>query len=156
MSDIRDAADASKALGEGEARAHSDNQSYYTTLDVAGHALCTDEPIAAGGTDRGPSPYGLLSAALASCTAMTLHAYAKLKSLPVRDIRVFVRHDKVHEVDCEHCEDNPSAKVDQLERTIWIEGDLSDSVRERLMQIADRCPLHRTLSAGVRIRTRAG
>lgn len=143
-------------LGEGEAFAHSDNRGFRTPLNVAGHALVVDEPVAVGGTDQGPSPYGLISAALASCTAMTLHSYAKLKQLPVRDIRVLVRHDKVHELDCEHCDDDPGAKVDQLERTIWIEGEVSDTVRERLLQIADRCPVHRTLDGSVRIVTRVG
>lgn len=142
-------------LGEGEAFAHSDNHGFRTPLNIAGHALVVDEPVAVGGTDQGPSPYGLISAALASCTAMTLHSYAKIKQLPIRDIRVLVRHDKVHELDCEHCEDD-GAKIDQLERTIWIDGDISDPVRERMLQIADRCPVHRTLHASVRIVTREG
>lgn len=142
-------------LGEGEAFAHSDNRSFRTPLNIAGHPLVADEPVAVGGTDQGPSPYGLISAALASCTAMTLHSYAKLKQLPVHDIRVLVRHDKVHELDCEHCDD-ADAKIDQLERTIWIDGEVSDTVRERLLQIADRCPVHRTLDGSVRIVTRVG
>lgn len=143
-------------LGEGEAFAHSDNRGFRTPVNVAGHQLVVDEPVAVGGTDQGPSPYGLISAALASCTAMTLHSYAKLKQLPVRDIRVLVRHDKVHELDCEHCDDGADAKIDQLERTIWIEGEVSDTVRERLLEIADRCPVHRTLDGSVRIVTRVG
>lgn len=140
-------------LQEGEALAHSDNTGFRTSLDVANHPLVADEPIAVGGTDQGPSPYGLISAALASCTAMTLHSYAKLKQLPVSDIRVLVKHDKVHEVDCEHCDD-AGAKIDRLERTIWIEGELTDAQRQRMMQIADRCPVHRTLDGSVRIVTR--
>ena len=147
--------DANQALAEGEALAHSDNQSFRTSLDIAGHTMIADEPVDVGGTDLGPSPYGLLSGALATCTAMTLHAYAKMKSLPVTDIRVHVKHEKVHEIDCEHCED-PGAKIDQLQRTVWIEGALDDKARERMMQIADRCPVHRTLSAQVRIVTARG
>lgn len=143
-------------LPEGAAAAHSDNRGFRTTLDVAGHALVADEPLAVGGTDQGPSPYGLLSASLAACTAMTLHAYAKMKNLAIRDIHVSVRHAKVHEPDCENCERDASAKVDRLERTIRIDADLTDDVRARMMQIADRCPLHRTLAAGVTIVTRAG
>jgi putative redox protein len=141
---------------EGTAIARSDNTGFRTTRDVAGHALVADEPVAVGGTDQGPSPYGLLSASLAACTAMTLHAYAKMKHLAIRDIHVDVRHEKVHEPDCENCERDASAKVDRLERTIRIDGDLSDEVRIRMMQIADRCPVHRTLAAGVKIVTRAG
>jgi putative redox protein len=141
---------------EATAVAHSDNKGFRTTLDVAGHALVADEPAAAGGTDQGPSPYGLLSASLAACTAMTLHAYAKMKGLAIRDIHVTVRHEKVHASDCESCARDDGAKVDRLERTIRIDGDLSDEARARMMQIADRCPVHRTFVAGVQIVTRAG
>ena len=143
-------------LVEGEALAHSDNKGFLTSLDIAGHAMLADEPVAVGGTDKGPSPYGLLSGALATCTAMTLHAYAKLKALPVTDIRVLVKHEKVHEVDCENCERDEGAKLDRLQRTIWIEGEINDKARERMMQIADRCPVHRTLSSQIRIVTSAG
>lgn len=143
-------------LVEGEAVAHSDNTSFVTKLDIAGHTMVADEPVDVGGTDTGPSPYGLLSGALATCTAMTLHAYAKMKSLPVTDIRVKVKHEKIHEVDCENCEQDEKAKIDRLERTIWIEGDVDDKARERMMQIADRCPVHRTLTSQIRIVTRAG
>jgi putative redox protein len=139
---------------EGTAIAHSDNRGFRTTLDVAGYALVADEPIAVGGTDEGPSPYGLLSASLAACTAMTLHAYAKMKRLAIRDIHVTVRHDKVHERDCENCEQDAGAMVDRLERTIRIDGDLADEARARMLQIAERCPIHRTLAAGVKIVTR--
>lgn len=155
MSDISRFHGLRAPLGEGEAFAHSDNRGFRTPMNVAGHALVADEPVAVGGTDQGPSPYGLISAALAACTAMTLHSYAKLKQLPVRDIRVLVRHDKVHEADCQRCEEDAGARIDQLERRIWIDGDISDAVRERMLQIADRCPVHRTLHGTVRIVTRA-
>ena len=141
---------------EGTAIAHSDNRGFRTRLDVSGHALVADEPIAVGGTDLGPSPYGLLSASLAACTAMTLHAYAKLKHLAISNIDVTVRHEKVHERDCENCERDAGAMIDRLERTIRIEGDLTDESRARMLQIADRCPIHRTLAAGVKIVTHAG
>ena len=147
---------AAPALGEGAALAQSDNRGFRTTLDVAGHPLVADEPRAVGGTDAGPSPYGLVSAALASCTAMTLHAYAKRKQLPVTGIRVLVRHAKVHATDCEDCEDSAGARIDRLESTIWIEGDIPDAARQRLLQIAGHCPVHRTLAGSVQIVTRAG
>lgn len=146
----------SAALTEGQALAESDNRGFRTAINVAGHPLVADEPVAVGGTDAGPSPYGLISAALAACTAMTLHSYAKLKSLPVTAIRVLVTHAKVHEVDCEHCEADGGARIDRLERRIWIEGDVPEAARARLLQIADRCPVHRTLEASVRIVTQAG
>jgi putative redox protein len=144
------------ALGEGEAFAHNDNQGFRTTLDIAGHPMIADEPVSVGGTDTGPSPYGLLSGALASCTAMTLHTYAKGKGFAVTDIRVHVKHEKIHEKDCEHCETDATAKVDCLRRTIWIEGDLDDRARERMMQIANKCPVHRTLESDIRIVTETG
>lgn len=158
MSELHDFPGLRAPLGEGEAFAHSDNRGFRTPLNVAGHALVVDEPLAVGGTDQGPSPYGLVSAALASCTAMTLHLYAKMKQIPVSDIRVLVRHGKVHEQDCEDVgqDGSESAKIDQLERTVWIDGDISDQVRERMLQIAERCPVHRTLAGSVRIVTRAG
>lgn len=143
-------------LGEGDALAQSDNRGFRTGLDVAGHALVADEPVAVGGTDAGPSPYGLVSAALASCTAMTLHGYAARKQLAVTGIRVLVRHAKVHEADCAQCEDSAAARIDRLERTIWIDGDVPEAARQRLLQIAERCPVHRTLEGSVRIVTRAG
>lgn len=141
---------------EGMALAISDNQGFRTTLQVGGHELVADEPVAVGGTNTGPSPYGLISAALASCTAMTLHLYAKQKRLPVTGIRVAVTHAKVHEVDEEACEKSDAAKIDQLERTLWIDGDIPDAARQRLLQMAERCPVHRTLQGSVRIVTRAG
>ena len=144
------------ALGEGEALAHSDNRGFRTGLEVAGHALVADEPVAVGGTDQGPSPYGLVSAALAACTAMTLHMYARRKALPVTAIRVLVRHEKVHEADCEQCEQSADARIDRLQRTVWIEGEVDPATRARLLQIAEHCPVHRTLQAGIRIATQAG
>jgi uncharacterized OsmC-like protein len=156
MTETNDLPGLHTLLSEGKAFAHSDNRGFRTPLNVAGHALVADEPVAVGGTDQGPSPYGFLSAALASCTAMTLHSYAKMKQLPVTDIRVLVQHNKVHETDCEHCEKDKAAKIDQLERTIWIDGDVDAAARERLLQIAERCPVHRTLHGAVRIVTRVG
>ena len=153
---MADVATRSTPLVEGEVVAHSDNTSFRTTLDIAGHALVADEPVSVGGTDAGPSPYGLLSAALAACTTMTLHAYAKVKRYAVTDIRVHVKHEKIHEVDCENCEKDADAKVDCLSRTIWIDGDIDDKARERMLQIADKCPVHRTLSGQIRIVTTPG
>ena len=151
-----DVATLPPGLDEGEALAHSDNTGFRTTLDIAGHPLVADEPVAVGGTDAGPSPYGLLSGALAACTTMTLHLYAKAKRLAVTGIRVHVKHEKVHELDCEHCELDPNAKVDRLSRTIWIDGAIDDKGRERMMQIADKCPVHRTLQGQIRIVTTSG
>ncbi|MDX1381384.1 MAG: bifunctional alpha/beta hydrolase/OsmC family protein [Xanthomonadales bacterium] len=126
---------------------------FRVAINADGHRLLGDEPEAQGGTDRGPSPYDLLSAALASCTVMTLNMYARHKKLPLESVRVDVRHGKVHAEDCEHC-DEKSAKIDRFERTIRLEGNLTDDQRKRLMEIADRCPVHRTLHGQIDIKSR--
>ena len=126
----------------------------YTLRVQAGrHELLADEPEAAGGADRGPNPYELLSAALASCTAMTLRMYARRKGWAVGRISVLVRHEKIHARDCEDCESR-EGRVDVFERIVAIEGPLDEERRARLLEIADRCPVHRTLTGEVRIRTR--
>ncbi|PVA09805.1 osmotically inducible protein C [Pelagivirga sediminicola] len=116
------------------------------------HALA-DEPLAYGGTDSGMSPYGFLSAGLGACTSMTIRMYARRKEWPLDHVRVDVCHDKVHAQDAG---DASPAKVDQFTRVVYIEGDLSDDQRARLLEIADRCPVHRTLEATSQIVTRAG
>ena len=126
--------------------------SFATELAVAGHAMVADEPAGRGGTGLGPSPYDFLSAALASCTSMTLKMYASRRSLPLKSVTVHVRHDKLHVEDCADCE-SESSRVDEFRREISLEGDLDDGQRERLLEIANKCPVHRTLESKVRIRT---
>ncbi|MCS6879303.1 MAG: OsmC family protein [Geminicoccaceae bacterium] len=121
---------------------------------VAGrHRLSADEPIAAGGTDTGPNPYELLAAALAACTVMTVRMYARHKGLPVGAIRCAVKHAKIHAEDCAQCE-TKTGKIDRFERVIEIEGDLDEPTRQRLLEIANRCPVHRTLESEILIETR--
>jgi len=117
------------------------------------HRLAADEPAGVGGEDAGPTPYGLLLAALGACTSMTLRLYARRKQLPLERVTVRLRHEKIHVDDCEGC-DGGQARVDRIERTLALEGDLDESQRERLLEIADRCPVHRTLTGAVRIDTR--
>jgi putative redox protein len=119
---------------------------------TAGHQGLSDEPLAVGGTNLGPSPYDLLLMALGSCTSMTLRMYANRKRLAVDDIRVRLRHERVHADDCRDCAES-DRRVERITREVTVRGDLSDAQRERLLQIADRCPVHRTLAAGVRIVT---
>lgn len=132
--------------------ATTDIDGFATRIMAAGHPLMADEPRSVGGTNTGPTPYDLLSAALASCTTMTLKMYATRKNIGLKSSSVRVSHAKVHAVDCEDCETS-AGKVDQFERTLTLEGDLTDAEKQRLLEIADRCPVHRTLHSEVKVRT---
>ncbi len=128
-------------------------QKGFTTTMVAGkHKLIADEPEQYGGDDFGPSPYGYLSAALASCTAMTLRMYADRKEWNLEKVVVHVDHKKDHCKDCENLED-PGRKIDTFQRKIELKGDLDDSQKKKLLEIADKCPVHKTLHLKVEIRT---
>ena len=121
---------------------------------VAGpHVLRADEPRSLGGDDTGPTPYGLLLAGLGACTAMTLRLYARRKEWPLDEVQVRLRHEKIHATDCEACE-TETGKIDRIEKEISLAGPLDDEQRARLLQIADRCPVHRTLHAEVEVETR--
>ncbi|MFY0691571.1 MAG: OsmC family protein [Paracoccaceae bacterium] len=115
----------------------------------AHHALA-DEPLAYGGTNKGMSPYGFLAAGLGACTSMTIRMYARRKNWPLSRVWVDITHDKMHAQDAS----GAAAKIDQFAREIHLEGDLTDDQRARLLEIADRCPVHRTLESGARIKTR--
>jgi len=119
------------------------------------HMLTADEPKAFGGTDRGPSPYGLVSAGLAACTSMTIRMYARRKGLPLEHVWVDVTHDKVHGADAEGAA-GPAPKIDRFSRVVHLQGDLAPEERARLMEIADKCPVHRTLEASSEIVTSEG
>jgi putative redox protein len=125
-----------------------------TDIEVGGHALRADEPTAAGGTETGPNPYDYLLTALGACTAMTLRMYADRKGWPLQGVVVHLRHSRVHAEDCADCE-TKSGKIDVIERRIELQGTLDAAQREGLMRIADRCPVHRTLSSEIKIRTQA-
>jgi len=120
---------------------------------IAGaHRLLADEPVAAGGLDSGPNPYDLLLAALGACTSMTMRLYADRKGLPLTRTSVRLHHGKVHAADCAECE-TKEGMIDRIERVITLEGDLDAGQHARLLEIADRCPVHRTLTSKVDIRT---
>jgi uncharacterized OsmC-like protein/fermentation-respiration switch protein FrsA (DUF1100 family) len=127
---------------------------------VGNHRFLADEPISIGGFDAGPAPYDFLGAALGACTSMTLRMYADRKKMPLDRVTVEVAHDKVHADDCEACAGNETlagrtGMIDQFSRTITIEGvDLSDEDRQKLLVIADKCPVHRTLEHASAITTR--
>jgi putative redox protein len=121
-------------------------------VEAGGHYLTADEPAAAGGLGSGPNPYDLLLAALGACTAMTLRLYAERKGWPVEQIRVALDHRRIHAEDCADCE-TKAGLVDEISREIELEGPLDDGQRARLLEIADRCPVHRTLTSEIVIRT---
>lgn len=123
------------------------------TVRSGAHVLLADEPVANGGNDTGPDPYAYLVAALGACTAMTLRVYARQKKWPLRKVKVQLKHDKIYATDCAECETR-EGKIDRIERLIELEGPLSGEQRTRLLQIADHCPVHRTLTSEVVISTR--
>jgi putative redox protein len=116
------------------------------------HRFLADEPVMVGGMDSGPGPYDLLLASLGACTSMTLRLYAEQKKLALERVTVRLAHNKVHAQDCENCE-TVEGMVDRIDRTIMLEGKLDEAQRKRLMEIADKCPVHRTLKSEIDIRT---
>jgi putative redox protein len=119
-------------------------------IDAGSHTFYADEPIDAGGGDAGPSPYELLLAALGACTSMTLLLYARRKGWPLEDVQVRLSHRRDYARDCEECEDQP-VRIDLIERRIALTGTLDQAQRTRLLEIAEKCPVHRTLTGTIRI-----
>ncbi len=130
------------------------NGKFQQMVSVGPHRLVADEPIAVGGDDSGPGPYDYLLAGLGACTSMTMRMYADRKSLPLDRVTVTLDHRKIHAEDCAECETRVGM-LDQIERVISIEGTLDAEQRTKLMEIADKCPVHRTLKSEIRIVTSA-
>jgi putative redox protein len=129
-----------------------ERDNYRTEVRAGGHALITDEPVALGGTNSGPTPYDLLIGGLGACTAITIRMYADRKGWPVEAVEVRLTHRKVpaDQVDCEWTK---SGKVDVIDREVTLFGELDESQRARLLEIANRCPVHRTIDGGPCVRT---
>ncbi len=122
-------------------------------ISAGRHVLIADEPEAVGGNDVGPGPYEYLLAALGACTAMTLRLYARQKGWPLEKVTVGLNHGRIHAEDCATCETR-EGKIDRIERVLTIEGPLSAEQRARLLEIANKCPVHRTLMSEITIPTR--
>jgi putative redox protein len=117
------------------------------------HRFFSDEPKELGGENAGPSPYELLTAALGACTSMTIGMYARRKQWPLASVNVRLRHSRIHANDCADC-DTKEEMLDRIDRDIELIGNLTGEQRERLLEIADKCPVHRTLTQGMRIISR--
>ena len=141
------------AREEGEVIVRGDASGFAQEIVAGRHRLTTDEPLAAGGADSGPTPYDLLLAALGSCTSMTVAFYARRKEWPLESVTVRLRHSRIHAEDCANCE-TKEGRLDRIDVAIEITGDLSDEQRKRLVEIAEKCPVHRTLTSEIDIRTR--
>jgi putative redox protein len=132
---------------------HGNAAGFAQQIVVGRHRLSGDEAASAGGTDAGPNPYDFLLAALGSCTSMTVAMYARRKRWPLEAVTVRLRHSRIHAADCEECETSEGL-LDQIDRQVEFTGALSEEQRLRLLEIANRCPVHRTLTSQIHIQTR--
>jgi uncharacterized OsmC-like protein/fermentation-respiration switch protein FrsA (DUF1100 family) len=123
-------------------------------VEVGGHALLADEPVEQGGADSGPSPYDFLAVALGTCTSMTLRMYAQHKGISLGKVTVTVDHEKVHAEDCRDCGEGREGRIDRFERVLEVEGGVGPELRDKLVEIAGKCPVHRTLEKSSAVVTR--
>jgi len=139
-------------VAAGQLTVHERNQKFMLDVFSDTHHWISDEPARVGGNNAGPDPYEHLLASVGTCTAMTLRMYASRKKWPLENAEVQLKHGREHLTDCETCDENPT-QLDVITRQIKLHGDLNDEQRTRLMQIADRCPVHKTLTGQLEIRT---
>ena len=142
----------SAKVSKGHVRVEEKDHKFTQHVHSDSHHWLADEPTSVGGNNTGPDPYEHLLAALGTCTSMTLRMYATHKSLPLEHVAVDLRHSRDYFEDCQGC-DQESMKIEVLERVVTLRGDLSEAQRERLLQIADRCPVHRTLHNDLQVKT---
>jgi putative redox protein len=133
---------------------YGDAKGFAQEIVIGPHRLVADEPTDMGGTDEGPTPYDLLLAALGACTSMTVALYAQRKSWPLEGVTARLRHSRIHAIDCAECE-TKEGKIDRIELNVELAGPLSNEQRSKLLEIAKKCPVHRTLTTEVDIRTTA-
>jgi putative redox protein len=131
----------------------SEGNGFAQQIAAGPHRLRSDEPESVGGTGTGPSPYDFLLAALGSCTSMTVGMYARKKKWPLERVTVWLRHSRIYAVDCTECE-TKEGMLDRIERDVRFDGPLTTEQRSRLLEIANKCPVHRTLTSEINIRTR--
>jgi putative redox protein len=131
---------------------HGSAKGFVQEITAGEHALRADEPTGLGGTDSGPNPYDLLVSALGACKSMTVSLYARRKQWPLEAVTLRLRHSKIHAADCAECE-TKEGKLDHIECEIDLHGDLSEEQRNRLLEISNKCPVHRTLISEIHIRT---
>jgi len=149
-----DIADQEQLKTNHQVVASLDREDGFTTImKVGSHNMLADEPVSFGGNDFGPSPYEMVSAGLSACTAMTVQMYAKRKNWPLENIEVHTSYGKTHLQDCEDCESD-SAKIDTFNRDIKLIGDLDEKQKTRMLEIADKCPVHRTLHSKTQVVTK--
>ena len=151
--DVKEQPEDRPEMIDNRVTARTGTEGYRTEIFAGGYSLIADEPENYGGEGLGPSPYDLLQASLGACTTMTLQMYARRKQWPLQSAVVRLRHEKIHAKDCEDCEEK-NGKIDRFEREVELEGDLSTEQRRRLLEIAERCPVHKTLHGEVEVRTR--
>lgn len=125
---------------------------FQQTVRVGRHVFSADEPASFGGTDSGPSPYDLLLAALGTCTSMTMKMYADRKGIPLESVYIVLEHSREHVEDCKSC-NNEDNRIDVIDRSITLEGNLTEEQRHKLLEIAAKCPVHRTLENRIDIHT---
>lgn len=139
-------------LPAGHVRVTEQNRHYAQRIETEKHQLTADEPAAAGGGDLGPNPYEYLLAALGTCTSMTIRMYADRKGMPLDGVEVTLAHRRIHAEDCAECE-SKEGYVDRIDKRILLSGDLSEAERRKLLEIADKCPVHRTLKNEILIKS---
>jgi uncharacterized OsmC-like protein len=142
----------SDTLPAGHVRVTEQNRHYAQRIETEKHSLTADEPPDAGGGDLGPDPYEYLLASLGACTSMTIRMYADRQGMNLDGVEVTLAHRRIHAEDCAECE-SKEGYVDRIDKRIRLSGDLSEAERQRLLEIADKCPVHRTLKNEILIKS---